>query len=305
VKVGGQDLVAATITTSFCDDHLSFDKAEEVLDPSHWPDCLRSFWCSMDQIPDPDPTVMRYLETVSLSCGSGPELKTALDFVMIVLADRVYVGYQMSEDQVHLGGDGIVRIDEGSIEVRRNNNGACVRTTKRILFDQDKLPLNPYQLAMLSCALGYADAGTRLVYNCAHEPPDTAPIEPKVVRKPTSPDDCATYVDEVADAAKRCIADWSALYADCYRKAAAGSYASDDFGRDLTSMWKRMAGETYRAIQLGLRGLQLAADAPAPSRPPRPPAPGDPPTAAASTVAPPARGAAKAARKNQKGKGKS
>jgi hypothetical protein len=305
VTVKNTSLVAATITTSFCDDHLSFAKAEEVLDPSHWPDCLRSFWCSMDPIPDPDPMIMRYLETVSLSCGSGPEIRTALDFETVTLPDRVYVGYQMSDDQAQLGGDGIIIVDEGSVEVRRNNSGACVNTTKRILFDPQFLALNPYQLAMLSCALGYADAGTRLVYNCAHEPPDAQPTQPRDERKPTSPDDCAKYVDEVADAAKRCVAEWSALYADSYRKATAGTYTSDDFSRDLMSMSKRMAGETYRAIQLGLRGLQLAADAPAAGRTPPPRPPGDPPARAASAERPPARHRAKGTRKNQKDKGKS
>lgn len=312
VEVAGHDLVATAIKTHFCTHNLTFERASGFLDPARWPECL-SFWCHMDPLPG-DPPLVRFLETVGLDCDNGPLIRTGIDFRTVTLPDRTVVGYRMSDDQPACGGDGHVLIDEGSLEVCRDpdGGGVCVTTTKRVLFDQQHLPLNPYQLGMLSCALGYADVGAQLVYNCAQPHAPTSPLQPRRRDVPgpahDEPDECTKYIDDVATAAKDCVTEWSRVYRGCYCKATSGRYASDDITDDFVGMYRRTAGEALRAIELGLRGLRVAAgEGPATRRRSTPPGAGDPvggeARSAKSAVAvadPPA----KEGRKNQKGKGK-
>lgn len=269
--IDGRDRPATALRSGFVATDLPFERAKLFLEPQRWKGCL-DFWCEMARLDDAPQGVDRYLETVSLDCqGGGLKIQTCLDFRRKDYGEHLsVVSYRLTDDQTAHGGDGAIVVDEGSLMVRQVEGGVHVSTTKRVLFDQQRLPVNPYQLAMVCCALGYGAMGEQFVYNCAHagRPADATTSSGSGGSRPA---EYARYVEEVAAEVESCLTDWNEMYRSAYSKAMSGTYTADDFSKGVARVYKRMARETYRTIQLGMEGLRVAGgDAPAPAASPPP-----------------------------------
>ena len=128
-------------------------------------------------------------------------------------------------------------------------------------------------------ALGYGAMGEQFVYNCAHagRPADATTSSGSGGSRPA---EYARYVEEVAAEVESCLTDWNEMYRSAYSKAMAGTYTADDLSNGVARVYKRMAREAYRTIQVGMEGLRGAdRDAPASGASP-------PPSAAAPSESP-------------------
>jgi hypothetical protein len=272
----------ALLETSFCTptNVMTLARAEQFLDPGNWPRCC-SLWCDMRPVPGGVPPVRRYLEVLSLDCdGGGFELKTVLDFASVQLptGDGAMVEYRISPDQ-SAGGDGLVTVDDGSIEVRQVGGEVCVKTTKRLQF---AYPFEAGALAMIACALGYSTVGEDLVYNCAMDPTQKADAPFQGGQAPSGASSSSgqggsmsDVVTKAVEAVQRCVRDCADAYQAAYDKMAAGTYSSSDLAADITHAGARYLRDLGTAADLGARTVRIVASNYRPPGP-KPPDPGDP-----------------------------
>ena len=164
VHTRGDEYPAAELRTSFETTAVTAPQAERFLEPSNWPAAC-DFWCLMEQ----DRTTTRgtrvYHEIVSLNCATRDQIGTwtaeaYLDFAFIHTANGARVSYQL--DPSHTNPQ--IDVDEGSLSVQQIGNTVRVDTVKRIRFTY---PFNGSSLAMVMCALGYANIAEKLVLDCA------------------------------------------------------------------------------------------------------------------------------------------
>jgi len=184
VTVPGQDGPAAALTTEFDTKEISFDAATRLLDPLNWRECIPNFWCEVRAIGEPAPGERCYHEVVSSDCEAGADAwfsaETDLLFNFIWLpskkgAEAALANYQLAPGRP-LPND-LIRVDEGTLLVAKvdgDDNHLRITTTKRIRFNY---PFSSEMLAMMMCALGYANVGAHLA-SCAakrgRDPMDSA-----------------------------------------------------------------------------------------------------------------------------------
>lgn len=295
---GGPEPVA-TLRTEFDVHGLDFDRATCFLHPENWPGCS-DFWCEMREVGRTPAGVHQFHEQVSTDCkdkAAGWTVQAALDFSFRSLPGAAVAEYQLSQGHPKEGDD--VVVDEGSLVVHRVATDAGdvlkVTTTKRVRFSE-RHAFNGVSLAMLMCALGYADVAADLVYSCAKADPDHPGI-PFPGREPAAaeagqaqgqargpapkgaPEDLSPMIRSLADEAtaafKRCVDDWAEAAQASARKVADGKYTADAFVQDIAGLWARTMREGAAAVDRSVRATQETAR-PRAADPPRD-GPCDPP----------------------------
>jgi hypothetical protein len=153
------------------EDEIEFMLATRFIEPRNWHTCMPDFWCEMEAMPDPrlPHGQRRYREVVSTHCGEyGPGFWARTDllfnFVWVPNKDKpvaAIANYELAPGRP-LPHDRIV-VDEGTLVVSKRDkstNRLRIRTTKRIKFSY---PFPSGALALIMCALGYADLSANLL----------------------------------------------------------------------------------------------------------------------------------------------
>jgi hypothetical protein len=165
VHVPGIAGPVAALETEFETNEVDFEAATKFIEPVHWPICMPFFWCEMrasggGQEGGPQ----RYHEVVSSDCANKQDAaffaETELLFNFMWLPDRgnpevALANYQLADGRPHI--DDLIRVDEGTLIVAKVGPGQRplrITTTKRIQFSY---PFSSEALALIMCALGYAD----------------------------------------------------------------------------------------------------------------------------------------------------
>ncbi|MGO9488505.1 MAG: hypothetical protein ACLQBB_05700 [Solirubrobacteraceae bacterium] len=183
VSVPGVAGPVAALKTEFVTEEIEFEAATRFIEPVNWRTCMPYFWCAMTQLgPARLPGVERYREVVSSDCPDKARAafwaETELDFNFVWLpqganqasAEAAITNYQLAEDRP-LPGD-LIRVDEGTLVVSRLGPGPkrlLITTTKRIQFSH---LFSSQALAIIMCALGYADVVGDLLYCTASHATD-------------------------------------------------------------------------------------------------------------------------------------
>ena len=171
VKVRGVCGPAAALTTDFETEEVAFEEAVRFIEPANWKACMPHFWCVMEEVgTGVAPGTHKYHEEVSSDCASRAlaafRAKTELDFNFMWVpqpghAQVAIANYQLSAGRPRMCDT--IRVDEGSLVVAktRSDPGPLrITTTKRIQFSY---PFSSEALAMIMCALGYADVAGDLL----------------------------------------------------------------------------------------------------------------------------------------------
>jgi hypothetical protein len=171
VKAVGVDGPVAALTTDYVTEDVDFDHATRFIDPENWKKCMPWFWCEM--LPSGAgmrPGEKRYREVVSSDCKrrerAGFYAETDLLFSFTWLPDEQHpevalTNYQLCDGRPFAGD--LVRVDEGTLVVAKVGPGQRplrVTTTKRIQFSHG---FSARQIAMIMCALGYANVSDDLL----------------------------------------------------------------------------------------------------------------------------------------------
>ncbi|HEY1737831.1 MAG TPA: hypothetical protein VGI86_03935, partial [Acidimicrobiia bacterium] len=276
VPTPGDEFPAAELRTSFETTAVTAPQAERFLEPSNWPGAC-SFWCLMEQ----DGTTTRgtriYHEIVSLNCATRDQVSTwtaeaYLDFAFIRTANGARVSYQLDPSHPNK----LIDVDEGSLSVQQIGNTVRVDTVKRIRFTY---PFNGPSLAMVMCALGYANIAEKLVLDCAVQnadsvsagsrfpgtnPPRTATPPrrsgPFKVQQPAAtarrdPRAANDIMRDVIGEMKGMLDDYSHYYDELYGKVGGNALTSDDLMKNYNDMY---AASVRRAAKLAGHGVDLA-----------------------------------------------
>jgi hypothetical protein len=171
VTVPGIAGPVAALITEHETDEIDFDAATRFIEPMNWPKCMPNFWCDVHPIADPrlSEGERRYLEIVSTHCGDKSQpgfwAETELLFNFMWLPDKqnaeaAVANYELAEGRP-LPNDRIL-VDEGTLVVAKVGDGPSllITTTKRIKFSY---PFVSEALALIMCALGYADVSGDLL----------------------------------------------------------------------------------------------------------------------------------------------
>jgi|SRR6185437_4250124 len=250
--------LVATIESGFRTGCVKFNRACSFLHPTNWPECSNGFWCEMEDLGEVRPGVHHFHEVVSTDCDDQAlawtiSAELEFKFTQHPDLDLSIAEYQLCEGHPKPGD--AVLVDEGSLVVHGLGGGELqVITTKRVQFNY---PFSVEALALIMCALGYANLVEDLVFTCAalkrkkgREFPGSAPT--RTVPLPKHP------ADEIADRLKACIDDYAEAARTASEKTAAGHYTADDLAQDMAKMWARAAREWSGAVQLGARSAQDA-----------------------------------------------
>jgi hypothetical protein len=173
VHVPGIAGPVAALEAEFETDEVSFEAATKFIEPVHWPKCMPYFWCEMKPkgggsglVPGPH----LYHEVVSTDCADQVDAafcaQTELEFNFIWLPDNgdpeaAVANYQLANGRPHP--HDVIRVDEGTLivaQIPRELQRLRITTTKRIQFSY---PFSSQALALIACALGYADAAADLL----------------------------------------------------------------------------------------------------------------------------------------------
>jgi hypothetical protein len=164
----------AALVTHFHTEEVGFETSTRYIEPVNWKTCMPDFWCRMDLIGNGVlPTLYRYHEVVSSDCASGPDAlfsaETHLLFNFMWLPDKEHPEAALANYELTDGRplpEDKIRVDEGTVLVAKVGPGQTplsVTTTKRIQFSY---PFSSEALALIMCAIGYADLAGEMLY-CA------------------------------------------------------------------------------------------------------------------------------------------
>jgi hypothetical protein len=265
VDLPGGARQVATLKTYFETDRLTFNQATRFLEASNWPECS-DFWCSMDKIAELPTGEHRYNEVVSVDCDDKDTtwtLRAQLDFKYWRRDGVVAVAeYQLPGGQAQ---PGEVLVDEGSLVVRQlADKQLAVTTTKRVLFDR---VFDGRAIALVMCALGYAEVAHDFVFHAAALPPRQRRTRgtPFPGEDPAPPDklpvfDFGTMIkslsDEAAASVKACIDDYADGVQETTEKIEKGKYTPDDVVGDMAKMSTRLMREGAAAVDAGVRSTR-------------------------------------------------
>lgn len=259
----GGRVPAATLMTVWETGRIPFKRATSFLEPVHWPKCC-AFWCEMTRLAGEAATTHQsYHEVVSTDCDAWT-IEADLDFSFTKSDGLAITEYQLSEGHPRPGDDVIV--DEGSLVVQRLGPDPAaplrVTTTKRIRFERF---FSGEQLALIMCALGYAEVVKELVFSCAALPgkkttgtqfPGRAPGA--VPHAGTAAPVTTSVADEAAAAVKDCIDEYTAAAKASSERIRQGEYTADALVKDLTDLWGRVLRDTATAVDVGARSAGTA-----------------------------------------------
>jgi hypothetical protein len=193
-------------------------------------------------------------------------MHTVLDFSLMVLPNGqgAIVDYRRCPDQSQ-GGDGLVTVDEGAIEVLQVGNQVCIHTTKRVQFSQG---FTAGELAMISCALGYGAVGEELVFACALQsggtsnyPYQGSPLpggggHARGTAPRQTPEPIAVIIGDGVAAVGACLSECAAAAQCAQSKLAAGTYGPADYVSDMSKAATRLFRDLSVATALSARTLK-------------------------------------------------
>jgi hypothetical protein len=265
VDLPGGSVPVATLTTAFEIEALEFDRAIAFLAPKNWPAC-NGFWCQMKELGVQPSGAHRYHEEVSIDCARKDAVWTiqaVLDFRFRRFENpRVAITeYELSKGAPQPD----VLVDEGSLVVQQLSPAPAsklrVTTTKRVRFNH---AFSGEALALMMCALGYADVVEDLVFTCALGEGEGSPFPDERGAKGATVD---PLIQQGATALKACLDDCAEAARASAEKIDEGSYSADALVQDIASMWVRMLREGATSVDLGIRSAQEAAARARPSEP--------------------------------------
>jgi hypothetical protein len=251
VAVPGVAGAVAALKTEFVTEEIDFEAATRFIEPVNWERCMPYFWCEMTELgPGVLPGMHRYHEVVSTDCASNAaaafRAETELDFNFMWLpegatvanAEAALTNYQLAEGRPWPGD--LIRVDEGSLVVARIGPGPkrlMITTTKRIQFS---FPFSSQALAIIMCALGYADVVGDLLYCAASNAgaPDAGTEFPGA----PVPAPAAGAVPRSAHRTQACSPG-----GECPN-------AASQLVQDMASIWARVLREGATAVERGTRG---------------------------------------------------
>ena len=262
------DVPCATLTAGFTTNQLPFSQAIRFLDPSNWPDCNR-FWTEMTLVEGAAPGPMHYHEVVSTD-GNSPlawSVSAELEFTFQQVGQQAAVVYRLLPPHPQPNDD--VLIDEGTLFVEELPDGSVkVLTTKRVRFNQ---PFSGEALAMIMCALGYANVCEDLVFTCGLDDEATGTDFPGVLsatgKGPPPPDPpdpldiLTTVAGNLATAAKASIDDVTQTFNDTVAQINAGTFTADAFVTEATNCFKRLLTDGATVFDIGTEGARQASRA--------------------------------------------
>jgi hypothetical protein len=171
VTVPGVNGPVAALRTEHVTDEVDFDKATRFIEPVNWETCMPNFWCDVHVVADPRLPAgqRRYHEVVSTHCGDKArpgfwaETELMFNFMWVPKkknAEAAVANYELAEGRPQPS-DRIL-VDEGTLVVAKLDGGPSllITTTKRIKFTY---PFSSEALALIMCALGYADVAGDLL----------------------------------------------------------------------------------------------------------------------------------------------
>jgi hypothetical protein len=269
VTVPGLTGPVAALETEFETDEIEFDQATRFIEPVNWKTCMPWFWCDMTRLgAGLLPGTYLYREVVSTDCADRAAAafwaETELEFNFMWLPGVAnpavaLTNYQLSKTRP-LPGD-LIRVDEGSLLVAKTGPGPTplrITTTKRIQFSY---PFSSQALAMIMCALGYADVVGDLLCCAASGSqqagvpfPGVAPASPQQAATPKHA--CGAIPGNVAAALGECVEECAAAAGDWSRRVSEGPYTADEFAQDMASTWARVLRKGATAVNLGAPGIQ-------------------------------------------------
>jgi hypothetical protein len=254
----GSTVPAAALKTIWETDAIDFAHAIKFLEPSNWPRCS-GFWCEMVKVADKPAGVRHYHEVVSTDCDHKAwawTVSAELDFRFYKSQREASVDYVLAEGHPVPGDD--VVVDEGSLTVEDVGAAIRVETTKRVRFSH---AFSGESLALIMCALGYADIVAEFVFNCA-----ALGRRPKTRFPDEAGEDTAGHggdhpgdsvIDDITEdavaAVKACIDDWAEAAKGSIAKAADGHYTADAAVQDMVCTTARLVRHGAAAVDVGLR----------------------------------------------------
>ena len=253
VSVPGITAPVAALRTEFETDEIDFEQAKNFINPANWAKCMPSFWCAMDPLAVapriPGGSVFR--EVVSSDeCALGDAAafwaETELEFEFGSLSEAVFTNYRLSKGRP-LAGDRIL-LDEGSLVVAKVGPGErplLITTTKRIQFSH---AFSSEALAIIACALGYADVVGELL-NCAASGPKEVVPFPKVAPLGSTPEGLATALSD-------CVEECAAATGIWRNRVARRPYTAGDLVLDMTNSWAWALRKGAAVVELGASAAQ-------------------------------------------------
>ncbi len=272
VPVPGRGSAVAFVTETLTSE-VDFDDAVRFLNPIVWKKCMPDFWCVMKELSSPHHSdAFLYHEVVSSNCedraGAAFNAEAELEFTFWTLPEAsspevAVSNYQLAEGRPREG-DAIL-VDEGSLVVAKTGGGQrplLITTTKRIEWD---CPFSSEVLAMIMCALGYADVTGNLLC-CAASSVATAKKGKKIgadfpgLSPAPPPARSARAGAETSAGARRSEARASTVTGAAQSSAAELVEAS-------AKVWAQMLTESARAIERGAAELGSSSAPPPRDRP--------------------------------------
>ncbi len=170
LTVPGANGPVASIEADFTTDKVDFEHATRFLEPVNWKRCMGSFWCEMSEVADNSlpKGQRRYNEFVSTHCGEpnapGFWAQTELIFEFMWVPNKTNPQAAVANFELAPGRplptDRIL-VDEGTLVVSKTKHSSLrIITTKRVQFSH---PFLTDQVALIMCALGYADVTAGLL----------------------------------------------------------------------------------------------------------------------------------------------
>ena len=248
VTVPGAAGPVAALMTDFETTEIGFDAATRLIEPVNWKACMPYFWCQVHATGNEVVPGQRcYHEVVSSDCTAGASARfwaeTDLLFNFMWLpakegAEAALANYQLAPWRPLP--DDLIRVDEGTLLVAKVNGDdhhLRITTTKRIQFDR---PFSSEVLAMIMCALGYADVAASLACCTARhgvDPTDSAghPLPEFPAVSPTA---------AVTDAARRTPRAAGTGSPSRYGQTSLGALAQDTL-----DIWARTLREGAAALE--------------------------------------------------------
>jgi hypothetical protein len=246
----------AALKTEFETEEVAFDQAVAFLQPENWPACMPWFWCEMKQI-GAGPGERLYKEVVSSDCAVATaaftaETELAFTFTSILQGNSVeaaVANYQLGPGRPRLAD--VIRVDQGSLVVAKVGDGQTplrITTTKRIQFSY---PFSSEALAIIMCAIGYADAvGDLLCCTASGDKVDVSKF-PGVPADPGSGVPGEGIPGGVVAVLSGCIEECVASAQEWSSRMAEGPYTADKLAQDMTNAWVRVLRKGAAAVEQG------------------------------------------------------
>jgi hypothetical protein len=265
----GDGPVCVKLLARYTDDELTIDQVKNVLEPTNWPD-LSEFFCDVSYSGGVGANGWQpALEIVSSNCPDQA-LRTALTFYKYEVADQIAgVEYDLDpHPPAGREGDGIVKVDHGSIQVRSlEPAGVEVHASKVVYIDG----LSPVAQNIYTCVMGYGSLSQEMILGGARnppphpdpfrpspnpdgshqsDPPQSDPDGGSDAKPPSAPAPSADPVEAAIDMVTDCAKELTDRASKVAGKWAAGTLTNADVIEYSSYVGARVASDPWRFLAL-------------------------------------------------------